>query len=107
MRSKSEKLIADKLNKMNIPYRYEYPIKLGSIVMYPDFLLLNVKDRTEYILEHFGMMDNPGYAEKAIRKIRTYEKNGIIQGEQLFITYETSQIPIDVRILGKMLKKFC
>lgn len=108
VRSKSEKLIADLLHRMNIPYRYEYPIKLGKIgTIYPDFYLLHVAKRKEYILEHFGMMDNPGYAENAIRKIRAYEKNGILQGERLILTYETSQTPIDMRAVEKMLKRFC
>ena len=107
VRSKSEKLIADKLYMMNIPYRYEYPIKLKKIgIVYPDFFILNVAKRKEFILEHFGMMDNPEYAEKAIRKIRTYEKNGIFQGEQLLLTYETSQKPIDIRGLERMLERF-
>lgn len=108
VRSKSEKLIADKLYKMNIPYRYEYPIKLGKVgTIYPDFLLLNVAQRREYILEHFGMMDNPEYAEKAVRKIRTYEKNGIFQGDRLLLTYETSQTPIDMRAVEELLERFC
>ncbi len=108
VRSKSEKLIADKLYMMNIPYRYEYPIKLRKAgIIYPDFLLLNVASRKEYILEHFGMMDNPEYAEKAVRKIRTYEKNGIFQGDKLLLTYETSHIPIDMREVGELLERFC
>ena len=42
VRSKSEKIIADKLALMNIPYHYEYPLKLkGFGIVYPDFLLLN------------------------------------------------------------------
>ena len=69
VRSKSEKLIADKLYMMDIPYRYECPITLYGIgKIYPDFTILKVESRKEVILEHFGMMDNPDYSDKAIKK---------------------------------------
>ena len=46
VRSKSEILIADTLNRMNIPYHYEFPIKLitedgTKRTFHPDFLCLN------------------------------------------------------------------
>lgn len=59
-----------------------------------------LKKLPQDILEHFEMMDNPGYDENVIRKIRAYEKNGILQGERLILTYETSQTPIDMRVGG-------
>lgn len=46
VRSKSEVIIADTLNRLNVPYRYEYPLKLKSgQTFYPDFLCLNVRTR--------------------------------------------------------------
>ena len=64
VRSKSEKIIADKLFAMGIPYRYEYPVHLrGYGTVYPDFTLLNVRERKECYLEHFGMMDDPEYSD--------------------------------------------
>ena len=108
VRSKSEKLIADKLYMMGIPYRYEYPLTLkGFGTIYPDFLLLNVASRTEIILEHFGMMDYEEYCEKAIRKIILYEKHDIFPGDRLILTYETSRTPLDLRLVQKLLEKFC
>lgn len=108
VRSKSEKLIADKLLMMEIPYRYEYPLVLKNIgKIYPDFLLLNVAERKEILFEHFGMMDNKEYCEKAIKKINAYEKCGIFPGDRLILTYETSKNPIDMRLVEKILEKFC
>lgn len=107
VRSKSEKLIADKLFMMNIPYRYEYPLKLEGVgIIYPDFTVLNVKERKEYIFEHFGMMDIPEYSENAVRKINTYAKNGIKLGDRLIITCETSENPVDMRCVEKIFKHF-
>ena len=62
VRSKSEVIIADTLKRMNIPYRYEYPLELkDGRTIYPDFLCLNVRTRQEFYWEHFGMMDDPEY----------------------------------------------
>ncbi|MBQ4537166.1 MAG: hypothetical protein II994_06065 [Lachnospiraceae bacterium] len=53
VRSKSEKIIADKLYVMGIPYRYEYPITLSNGVrVYPDFTMLKMPERKEVYLEH-------------------------------------------------------
>lgn len=106
VRSKSEKLIADKLYLMNIPYKYECPVVLkGYGTVYPDFTLLNIKRRQEIILEHFGIMDNPEYANKAIRKINLYTQNGYILGENLLLSFETSETVTDMRTLEKQLRR--
>lgn len=107
VRSKSEKIIADKLFMLGIPYRYEYPIKLkGYGMVYPDFTLLNVRTREEIYLEHFGMMDNPEYAQKAIQKIDNYVRNQIYVGKKLLVTFETLQNPLDMKVVEQMLKEF-
>ena len=109
VRSKSEKIIADKLYMMNIPYRYEFPLELkypNYRVIYPDFVILNVRERKEYILEHFGMMDCAEYCENAIRKMNLYMKNGYIPGVSIIYTYETSQTPIDIQAINRLLAEY-
>lgn len=109
VRSKSEKIIADKLYALGIPYRYEYPITLaGNVRMYPDFTILKLPEREEVYLEHFGMMDDADYVESAVYKLGTYEKNKIYLGVNLFITHETGKNPLNTRALDGMLRKlFC
>lgn len=105
VRSKSEKIIADKLYMLGIPYRYECPITLeGNIKVYPDFTILKMPEREEVYLEHFGMMDDLNYVNTAIYKLNTYERNGIYLGVNLFLTYETSRKPLNVRALDEMIK---
>lgn len=107
VRSKTEKIIADKLYKEGIPYRYEQPYKLKNYgVVYPDFRILDVNNRKELILEHFGMMDDMEYVGKAMKKIMLYEKNGLVLGKDLLITYETSVAPFNSRIFENMLKAY-
>ena len=97
VRSKSEVIIADQLSRAGIPYRYEYPIILmGWGKVYPDFTVLNVRERKEIYWEHQGMMDNPEYAEQAVRKEAQYIKSGIFPGDNLILTSETKQNPINI-----------
>lgn len=109
VRSKSEKIIADKLFALGIPYRYEYPIVLaGNVRMYPDFTILKMPERKEVYLEHFGMMDDVDYVDSVMYKLNTYEKNKIYLGVNLFITHETSRNPLNTRALDGMLRSvFC
>ena len=96
VRSKSEVLIADLLNRENIPYRYECPMLLpGFGIIYPDFTILNVRLRKEYYWEHMGQMDNPEYAEKAILRIHSYQRNNLYPGEHLILSFETRRSPLN------------
>ena len=63
-----------------------------------------VKSLEEVYLEHFGMMDDLNYVNTAIYKLNTYERNGIYLGVNLFLTYETSRKPLNVRALDEMIK---
>ena len=105
VRSKSEKIIADKLYSLGIPYRYEYPLQLDNrTTFYPDFTILKMPERKEIYLEHFGMMDDRNYVEKVMYKLSRYEEIGLIIGVNLFITYETSDMPINTRTLDRLIR---
>lgn len=108
VRSKSEKIIADKLNSLNLAYRYECPLVFGNITLYPDFTILKMPERRVVYLEHLGLMDDGKYVGNAVQKMRIYEKNEIYLGVNLFITYETLKSPINIRGLDGMLRTlFC
>ncbi len=93
--------------KENVPYRYECPIRLmGSGTVYPGFTVLNKRLRKEYIWEHFGMMDDPEYAEKAVRKTNLYQRNGYFPGENLILTYETSVTPVNTQDLKRIIEYY-
>lgn len=89
VRSKSEKIIADKLSSMGIPYLYECPLYLKKIGwIHPDFTLLDVRERTTVILEHFGLMQDLSYVAQAMRKVDCYIYDGYVPGDRLLITHE-------------------
>lgn len=100
VRSKSEIMIADALNRHNIPYRYEYPMHLaGTGVVHPDFTCLNVPERKEFLWEHNGMMSDTDYSENAIKRIGKYTLAGFHPGKNLILTFETSSCPLSSRII--------
>lgn len=106
VRSKSEKIIADKLYKYGIPYVYESEIWTGKKVIYPDFVVLNRRTRNEYIWEHLGMIDRSEYVMKNSEKLVQYQKYGYIPGINLIITYETAAEPISTSVLDRLITQF-
>ena len=103
VRSKTEIIIADMLEEMDIPFFYEKPLRLKAGLVHPDFTLLDIRNRREVYWEHFGMMDDPEYRDHTFSKILSYEASGIFQGDGLIWTFETSKYPINTRNLRKML----
>ena len=107
VRSKSEKILADLFYRHDIPYIYEPQIVLAKgKTVYPDFLLLNMKQRKTYVYEHFGMMDNSEYAKNMSEKIEMYLENGYWYGENLLFSMETSTNLLNTRTVEKMLCHF-
>ena len=107
VRSKSEMLIADMLSQEGIPYRYEYPLYIkGFGKVYPDFTILNINTRKEVLWEHFGMMDDPEYVEKSIKKIAMYERQGIFLGEGLIVTFESKNLPLNSKMVDCTIKHY-
>ncbi len=104
VRSKSEKIIADKLYQSGVPYRYEYPIYLrGKGQIYPDFLCLHRETRKEIIWEHFGMMGEEEYCNHALEKIGSYAENGYIQGRNLIMTFESSGKVLNTKEIDRII----
>jgi hypothetical protein len=92
---------------MGIEYKYECPISLsGYGTVYPDFTILSMKLNRVIYWEHEGRMDDPKYVEKAVRKIDSYTKNGIIPGKQLILTYETSTYALSDNTIKELIRQF-
>lgn len=121
VRSKSECIIADTLTRLNIPFRYEAPLKINisdspdtkskrntakhAVTFHPDFTCLNKRTRQEFIWEHFGMMDKPDYAHNAVEKERIYTSAGFIPGVNFIATTETNDIPLNSKYVEQLAKQ--
>ncbi len=97
VRSKSEMIISDLLFTRGILYRNECRLDLndGKPPVYPDFTILHPKTKKLIYWEHFGLMDMPDYCDDACRKINRYLKAGLLPGENLFFSFETTAVPFD------------
>lgn len=89
MRTKSELIIANRLEHYGIPYLPEMPIWFNYDFRpkYPDFTILKQNGET-IIWEHMGLMDKEDYFIKNSRKILEYRANGYSQNTNLIITFE-------------------
>lgn len=87
VRSKSERVIADKLTQYGLLFKYEAPIDLGIRSVYPDFAILR-DDGQIVIWEHFGLMDKDDYAERTAQKIIMYQRYGYATHSNLICTWE-------------------
>ncbi|HAP02885.1 MAG TPA: hypothetical protein DCQ87_02470 [Lachnospiraceae bacterium] len=106
-RSKSELLIANALNDAGVPFRYECQLNLkGYGTVYPDFTVLNKRTRQVFYHEHLGMMEDSNYVFKNLQKINAYQKNGIMQGKQLILTYESENVRFDLNVINRIIEEF-
>lgn len=106
VRSKSEIMIADALTRDWIVFRYEYPIQIEGLgCVRPDFLCLHPVTRQVIMWEHFGMMDDPSYAEQTINKIEKYCNAGYHLGYNLIATFETSKHPLHSRHIEQKIQR--
>ena len=111
VRSKSEVIIANTLKSHNVPYRYEYPLVLEVVdedhrEFHPDFLCLNLRTRQEFVWEHFGMMDDAEYAERAVQKLSLYSANGYFPGKNLIITMESQSMPLSSQEINRIINEY-
>ena len=105
VRSKSEKMIADKMNLMGIPYKYECPLKLANgIIRYTDFTVLNPKTRDIKYWEHLGKMGDIDYIIYNLKKIAEYERNDIVLGDQLILTAESASMPLSTKDINRAIE---
>lgn len=51
-------------------------------------------------------MDKPEYARMAVRKIESYQKNGIYPGERLILTFETEKSILNSNNIDDLIKKY-
>lgn len=106
VRSKSEIIIADTLDRLKIPFRYEYPVKIAGKILHPDFYCLNLRTRQEFYWEHFGLMDNPEYVENTVGKLQLFQSAGFFPGKNLIISMEKQNRPLNSLMVEKLIKTY-
>lgn len=104
--SKSELIMANRFIARKLPHRYEFPMYLKDYgPVRPDFIVLNVRTRKEYIWEHLGLVDNPDYVNRNMKKFRAYENNGFFVGDDIIVTTESSTQEFDVNEVDQWIQR--
>lgn len=107
VRSKSEKIIADYFYSHNIPYQYEPRFEINDLKsVFPDFVILNTRKRKTIYWEHLGRVGEERYAARNFNKLMDYEQKGLIIGDNLIITMETDERPLDIAIVEEKVRLF-
>ena len=105
VRSKSELIIANRFEKYHVPFLYEVPVYINGNIFRPDFLVLKMPGRKEFYWEHLGMLDYEDYSSRNTRKISTYSQAGITVGDNLILTFETGQAPLDTDNIDRIIRQ--
>lgn len=102
VRSKSEALIIDLLEKHNIAYRYEQMLYIENQEFAPDFTI-RVGSKLFY-WEHCGLVNDERYIAKHDWKIDMYAKVGIVPWKNLIVTYDDEEGHFNGRIAEAEIK---
>ena len=98
VRSKSEVIVANILDKMNIEYSYEEYLPISGKTYIPDFTLRH-QGKTAY-LEHLGMLRNKSYRKHWEKKKANYESVGISENlGNLIITEDGIDGSLDATLI--------
>ncbi len=78
VRSKSEVIVADLLDGLELPYSYEQPfVGPDGSVRYPDFTVEDADTGQRVLIEHLGMLDRPDYVQRWRAKLAWYAAAGV------------------------------
>ena len=105
VRSKSEVILADRLAGNGLEYYYEPGILLGEQVFHPDFLI-RLPGREDFVLwEHRGLTE-AAYLQSWNEKILLYRDQGILEGSNLFVSYDTADGGLDSYGIQRRIEAF-
>lgn len=105
VRSKSEVIIANALHYNGLDYEYEPELKLEDKVKRPDFKIEDYDTGVVWYWEHCGMMTDPQYRKRWEDKRKFYEKNGIVEGKNLIVTYDDEKGGLDSDLIQKIIEE--
>lgn len=106
VRSKSEALIATRLQHYQIPFRYECALELSGGEVYPDFTIRHPVTGETYYWEHLGLLDRPDYKRRAGLKVQAYIESGIIPFDRLLLTSEYQDEPLTLQRVTEIITTY-
>lgn len=100
-RSASERDIAILYTELGIPFKYEPSVSLAGLPnpINPDFVLYIEELDTCKFHEHLGIKDSSDYLRITKIKYGNYTNAGLIPDLDILFTYDTAEMPFDIRYL--------
>jgi len=100
-RSASEADIARFYTEQGIPFKYEPEIWLKDLnkPVFTDFVILIRELDLCKFHEHFGMKNSGDYNRITATKYNNYSGAGLLPELDIFYTYDTGDVPFDIRSL--------
>lgn len=101
-RSAAERDIAIFYTEAGIPFKYEPEIRIVGLPkpINPDFVIyIKELDNCKFH-EHLGMKDYADYIRDTKIKYCNYTNAGLIPGQDILFTYDTDEVPFDIRCLS-------
>ena len=107
VRSKSERDTVNELLDFELYFKYEAPLHLRGLgLIHPDFMVMNKRTGQVFIWEHFGMVDERGYAQDMVKRIEAYHYNGYYEGKNFLYTMETQRTPFAPKDARRVIKQY-
>lgn len=107
VRSKSEVIIANMLFETGIAYEYEKELDLGEDgIRIPDFTIQDAESGLCFYWEHCGMLGDAAYHQHWQAKKALYAKHGIIEGENLIVSKDSSNGGIDSAEIKQLISTY-
>lgn len=106
-RSVAEKEIAEFYTINNIPFKYEPEIWIKGLSkpIHPDFVIYIRELDCCKFHEHIGMLSFVNYLRMTKNKYQMYIEAGLIPDFDIFFTYDTEEIPFDIRTMWPRLNQ--
>lgn len=100
-RSASERDIAILYTELGIPFKYEPSVTLAGLPnpINPDFVFYIKELDTCKFHEHLGIKDSSEYLRVTRIKYGNYTNAGLIPDLDILFTYDTEEMPFDIRYL--------
>lgn len=86
--SKSELVIYEALRHAGLNPVYEKEMTIEGRTIKPDFTIAHPFTGQQIYWEHLGMLSNPLYRDKWLKKKDLYEANGIVEDDNLIISHD-------------------
>lgn len=107
VRSKSEMIIDEMLNRYGIPYHYEEILQFpNGKIYFPDFKVYSLKRKKFMYWEHLGLMDKEWYVNRVEDKLKNYMNYGIMPQDNLILTMETGDNPLGYEKAESMIQLY-